>query len=72
MMECRKPIPVKTPLGEGYVWYVTSNGILENDEYTVILKQDGTIRHFKTDQIHVIMNSTYCINDGSNIQPFEL
>lgn len=65
MLECRRPIPVVTPLGPGFIWYITSSGMYENDEYTIVLRADGTIRHFKSDQVKVYMNATYGIADGT-------
>lgn len=57
--EFKNPVPCVTPLGEGYVWYVKPNGILENDELTVILCDSGDIRHFTTNQVKIHSNSTY-------------
>ena len=31
-----QPIPCTTPLGNGYILYVRSNGMLENDEFTIM------------------------------------
>lgn len=59
--ECRKPIPCTTPLGEGYIWYIKDNGMYENDEYTVVLLDGGTVRHFTSDQIKIWANDTYTI-----------
>ena len=53
---CPYPVPVKTELGEGYVWYIESSGLFENDRYTVVL-EDGSVRHFNTTQITVGDNS---------------
>lgn len=69
--EFRSPVPCKTPLGDGYIWYVTNGGYLENDEYTVILTLDGSVRHFVSDQITIWSNGTYGINNGPST-PFEL
>jgi len=53
------PIPCTTPLGDGYVLYITTNGFLENDEVTVVLNDGGIVRHFTTDQIKIWHNETY-------------
>jgi hypothetical protein len=63
-------VPCVTPLGDGYVWYIKTNGFLENDEVAVILSKDGSVRHFTTDQIKIWRNETYGIkkapsNEGS-------
>jgi hypothetical protein len=63
--EFRNPIPVETPLGEGYVLFVCSNNQWENDEWTVVL-DNGEIRHFLTYQIKVVKNDTYGVRDGDN------
>lgn len=60
-MEFRKPIPVITPLGEGYAIYVTRNGMFENDEVCVAMCEDGQWRHFNTSQIRSYHNRTYGI-----------
>ncbi len=68
--ECNKPIPCLTPLGPGYIWYITSNGMLENDEVTVVLTSDGGVKHFTTEQIKIWYNATYDINKGIPQPPF--
>ena len=55
------PTPCTTPLGDGIVWYIKSNGFLENDEVTVILENGGLVKHFTTDQIRIWNNGTYKI-----------
>lgn len=57
------PIPVTTPLGDGYILYITEGGMLENDEITVVLNEGGQIRHFTSDQVRVWKNSTYGIHE---------
>ena len=57
------PIPVMTPLGDGYILYITPGGVLENDEITVVLSNGGEIRHFTSDQVRVWKNSTYGIHE---------
>lgn len=59
--ECRKPIPCTTPLGNGWIWYIKDNGMLENDELTIILFEGGLIKHFTTDQVKIWQNETYDI-----------
>ena len=58
-----RPIPVITPLGDGYILYITPSGFLENDEITVVLEKGGEIRHFTSDQIKVWKNATYKIDE---------
>ncbi len=55
------PIPVTTPLGDGYILYITPGGMYENDEITVVLLDGGHIRHFESDQVKIWVNSTYGI-----------
>lgn len=57
------PIPVTTPLGDGYILYITPGGMLENDEITVVLLNGGQIKHFTSDQVRVWKNSTYEIHE---------
>lgn len=56
------PIPVITELGDGFILYVKSNGMFDNDEFTVVLSETGELRHFLTTQIRVQKNFTYGIN----------
>lgn len=67
--ECINPVPVHTPLGDGYIFYIKPNGFLENDEVTVVLLKGGHIKHFTTDQIRVWHNATYTIEKESEL-PF--
>ncbi len=62
------PIPVITPLGKGYLFYVKDNGMFENDEFCVVL-ESGELRHFTTKQIKIEKNYTYEINANSDHIP---
>jgi len=55
------PVPVATTLGNGYVWYIKQNGMLENDEVAVVLNDGGEVKHFLTSQIKIWHNETYGI-----------
>jgi hypothetical protein len=57
------PIPVTTPLGDGYILYINPGGMYENDEITVVLLEGGHIRHFESDQVKIWVNSTYGIHE---------
>ena len=57
-----QPIPVVTPLGDGYLLYVKSNSMFENDEFCCVLNETGELRHFNTTQLKVQKNHTYGIN----------
>lgn len=59
--ECKTPIPCTTPLGDGYIWYISDGGIWENDVYTIVLLDGGSIKHFTSDQIKVWHNETFGI-----------
>jgi len=61
IFEPRNPIPVITPLGDGYILYIKSNGFLDNDEVTVVLLNGGGIKHFDITQLKVWHNETYGI-----------
>jgi hypothetical protein len=67
LFEPRTPIPVVTPMGDGYVLYIKDNGIHENDVWTVVLKNGGTIMHFLTNQIKVHSNATYNIEKQNKV-----
>lgn len=53
------PIPVTTHLGDGYVLYVKSNNMWENDEFAIVLSNGGEVKHFNSSQINVWHNATY-------------
>jgi hypothetical protein len=57
------PVPVVTPRGEGYAWYVTTAGTWENDIFTVVLCKGGNILHFRSDQIVIHKNGTFDISE---------
>ena len=59
-MEFKNPIPVKTELGDGMAIYVVNSGTFANDIWTIALN-DGTIRHFRTDQVRMEANATWNI-----------
>ena len=60
MIEFRNPIPVKTSLGDGMAIYVVNSGTFANDIWTIVLN-DGSIRHFRTDQVKMENNPTWNI-----------
>jgi hypothetical protein len=61
MLEFKNPIPVVTPLGDGYAIYVTNSGTFENDIWCVVLCDGGIVRHYRSDQIKIYMNLTFDI-----------
>lgn len=57
-----KPIPVIVENDkEGYVLYIESSGMLENDIWTVVLCEGGHVRHYNTSQLRVHQNLTFGI-----------
>ena len=60
--EFKNPIPVVTPLGNGYALYVRDSGTFENDVWTVVIENGGTILHFRTDQLKIFKNATFDIS----------
>lgn len=61
MLEFKNPIPVVTPMGDGYAIYVTNSGTFENDIWTVCLEDGGKVLHFRSDQIRMYKNATFDI-----------
>ena len=59
--EFRQPVPVLTPLGAGYILYVKTSGMWENDIFTVALEADGRLLHFQTSQLRIGRNATFDI-----------
>jgi hypothetical protein len=66
MLEFRNPIPVVTSLGGGYAIYVSASGTFENDIWAVALERDGSIMHFRSDQIKMYKNATFDIKAAEN------
>lgn len=62
--EPRQPYSVHTPLGEGYVLFVTDYGWFENMVWTIAL-ETGEVRHFNTTQIKFYKNDTWGINPNN-------
>jgi hypothetical protein len=60
--EFSTPIEVTTPLGDGYLFYVQTSGVWGNDIFTVVLKDGGDIRHFRSDQVQMWSNGTFNIS----------
>jgi hypothetical protein len=71
MLEFRNPIPVITPLGEGYAIYVTNGGTFENDVWAIVLEEDGRILHFCSDQLKMFKNGTFNIKNVSPSKPLQ-
>jgi hypothetical protein len=67
MLQFCTPIPVITPLGDGYAIYVTNAGTFENDIWTIVLEKGGNIFHFRSDQIKIHKNATFDITDESRL-----
>lgn len=59
--EFRNPIPVITPIGEGYALYARDGGTFENDIWTVVMEEGGEVLHFRTDQLRIYANATFDI-----------
>ena len=69
--EFNKPIPVIVEGGkEGYAIYMESGGQFENDIWTIVHCDGGTVRHYNTSQITVHKNATFEIYE-KKIQPPE-
>jgi len=60
ILEFQNPIPVVTPIGEGYAIYTRDGGTFENDIWAVVV-EDGSIFHFRTDQLKIHANATFDI-----------
>jgi hypothetical protein len=53
---------VKETKEDGYALYVESGGMLENDIWTCVLRNGGTIRHYNTSQLVIYNNATFNID----------
>jgi len=65
-LEFIHPIPVITPIGDGYAIYVRDGGTFENDIWAVALNDGGNIRHFRSDQLKMYYNGTFDIKKSSS------
>jgi len=61
MLEFKNPIPVITPMGQGYAIYVRDGGTFENDIWCVVLEDGGKILHFRSDHLKMYQNATFDI-----------
>ena len=61
MLQLNPPIPVKTPLGDGWALIVIDYGPNFNTVWTVSLKENGQIKHFESNDIKVEKNYTFNI-----------
>jgi len=66
--EFLNPVPVTTPLGGGYLFYVKDSGTWENDIFCVVMENGGHIMHFRSDQIRIYSNSTFDIKKEEECQ----
>lgn len=66
--EFRTPLPVVTPLGDGYVLYVRDGGTWENDVFAVVLLDGGKLLHFRSDQIRIWKNGTFGITPSTELK----
>lgn len=64
MLQFMCPLPVVTPMGNGYAIYVTNSGTFENDVWTVALENGGNVLHFRSDQIKIYKNATFDIKEN--------
>ena len=70
---CPIPVPVIVEENkEGYLLYVESSSTFENDCWTIILKEEGIVRHYLTNQVRIHKNATFSIikpKHGNTINP---
>jgi hypothetical protein len=64
--EFSNPIPVVTPMGDGYAIYVRDGGTWENDIWCVVLSNGGRILHFRADQLRMWQNATFNISSSKD------
>lgn len=61
------PIPVIVENKKGYVLYIESSGMLENDIWTVVHCEGGVVRHYTTNQVLVYKNATFDITINKKV-----
>lgn len=57
--EFKRPIPVLTEHGKGYVWFVRNGGNWENDIFCIILCDGGKVRFYTNRQFTIERNETF-------------
>ena len=63
MLEFNNPIPVVVESDKkGYAIYVRDSGTFENDIWCVALCDGGIVRHYRSDQIRIHYNATFCVS----------
>jgi hypothetical protein len=63
MLEFNNPIPVVVESDKkGYAIYVRDSGTFENDIWCVALCEGGIVRHYRSDQIRIHYNATFCVS----------
>ena len=61
--EFNNPVPVVVEnQKEGYAIYVRDGGTFENDIWCVVHCTDGTVRHYRSDQIKIHFNATFGVS----------
>jgi len=61
MIQLNPPIPVRTPLGDGWAHIVIDYGPEFNTVWVVALHDMGTIKHFDSNDLRVDGNPTFGI-----------
>lgn len=64
--EIRQPMFFNTPLGVGVALFLIDYGFAENTVWIIALGKDGKIKHFTSEQITLLKNSTWEINLPKN------
>ena len=61
--EFNNPIPVVVESDKnGYSIYVRDGGTFENDIWCVVHCDGGVVRHYRSDQIKIHYNATFCVS----------
>ena len=61
--EFNNPIPVVVESDKnGYAIYVRDGGTFENDVWCVVHCDGGVVRHYRSDQIKIYYNATFCVS----------
>ena len=60
--EVKQTMWVNTPHGKGILLFLMDYGPQQNTIWVVALKEDGKIKHYDSNQIHIEINHTLDIN----------
>lgn len=66
ILQLNPTILVSTPLGNGHAIFIIDYGMHQNTCWVVALEKNGIVKHFDCNDIIIMSNYTYHINQEGN------